>query len=198
VAGGSVATGTGADGGSRGARPPSRGQATTSSASATSTASRATLPQRILRHTPSEPIAAARRPATGVRPCYLPPPPSIAGTFTMAAPEPLYVESAISSSGTIVSDHDWGTRALAYEIRHRTDAEYHLLQFHGPATLLASLQRNLRIADGVLRFRIVKLAPGTPAPTELPRAEAPAAAPATSAPAAPAAPAEPAETPSAA
>jgi small subunit ribosomal protein S6 len=127
----------------------------------------------------------------------------------MAAPEPLYdlvllldttapedqrkkvlsdVESAISSSGTIVSDHDWGTRALAYEIRHRTDAEYHLLQFHGPPTLLASLQRNLRIADGVLRFRIVKLAPGTPAPTELPRAEAPAAPPAP-APTAPAAPA---------
>ena len=77
-----------------------------------------------------------------------------------------------------MSDHDWGTRALAYEIRHRTDAEYHLLQFHGPATLLANLQRSLRIADGVLRFRIVKLAPGTPAPTELPRAEAPAAAPA--------------------
>ena len=87
-------------------------------------------------------------------------------------------EAAISSAGSIVSDHDWGTRGLAYEIRHRTDAEYHLLQFHGPATLLANLQRSLRIADGVLRFRIVKLAPGTPAPTELPRAEAPAAAPA--------------------
>ena len=117
----------------------------------------------------------------------------------MAAPEPIYdlvlmldtsapedqrkkvladTEAAISSGGSIVSDHDWGTRALAYEIRHRTDAEYHLLQFHGPATLLANLQRSLRIADGVLRFRIVKLAPGTPAPTELPRAEAPAAAPA--------------------
>ena len=127
----------------------------------------------------------------------------------MAAPEPLYdlvlmldtsapedqrkkvlsdVESAISSSGTIVGDHDWGTRALAYEIRHRTDAEYHLLQFHGPAALLANLQRSLRIADGVVRFRIIKLAPGTPAPTELPRAEAPAAPPAPSA-AAPAAPA---------
>jgi small subunit ribosomal protein S6 len=130
----------------------------------------------------------------------------------MAAPEPLYdlvllldtsapeeqrkkvlsdVESAISSAGTIVSDHDWGTRALAYEIRHRTDAEYHLLQFHGPATLLANLQRTLRITDGVLRFRIVKLAPGTPAPTELPRAEAPAAPPA-AAPAAPASPDAPA------
>ena len=131
----------------------------------------------------------------------------------MAAPEPLYdlvlmldtsapedqrkkvrsdVESAISSAGTIVGDHDWGTRALAYEIRHRTDAEYHLLQFHGPAALLANLQRMLRIADGVVRFRIIKLAPGTPAPTELPRAEAPAAPPAPAA-----TPAEPAATPAA-
>ena len=124
------------------------------------------------------------------------------GEPLMAAPEPLYdlvlmldtsapedqrkkvladTEAAISSGGSIVSDHDWGTRALAYEIRHRTDAEYHLLQFHGSPELLANLQRTLRIADGVLRFRIVKLAPGTPAPTELPRAEAPAAAPAPSA-----------------
>lgn len=146
----------------------------------------------------------------------------------MAAPEPLYdlvllldtsapedqrkkvqtdVESAISTSGTIVNDVDWGTRALAYEIRHRTDAEYHLLQFHGPPVLLANLQRMLRIADGVVRFRIIKLAPGTPAPTELPRAEAPSAPPAPAptpaapAPAAPAAAApadEPAEAPSAA
>ena len=44
-------------GGSRGARPPRRGHATTTSASATSAASRATLSQRILRHTPSGPIA---------------------------------------------------------------------------------------------------------------------------------------------
>jgi small subunit ribosomal protein S6 len=110
----------------------------------------------------------------------------------MAAPAPLYdlmllldpsapeeqrkkvlsdVESAISSSGTIVSDHDWGTRALAYEIRHRTDAEYHLLQFHGPPELLANLQRTLRITDGVVRFRLIKLAPGTPAPPDPPRPE---------------------------
>ena len=141
----------------------------------------------------------------------------------MAAPEPLYdlvllldtsapedqrkkvltdVEAAISTAGTIVNGVDWGTRALAYEIRHRTDAEYHLLQFHGSPVLLANLQRMLRIADGVVRFRIIKLAPGTPAPTELPRAEAPAAPPAPAPTAAAPAPdepvAEPVEAPSAA
>jgi small subunit ribosomal protein S6 len=89
------------------------------------------------------------------------------------------VETMVSTSGTVVGNHDWGTRALAYEIRHRGDAEYHLLQFHGPAELLANLHRTLRITDGVVRFRIIKLAPGTPAPPE-PRAErveAPAEAP---------------------
>jgi small subunit ribosomal protein S6 len=91
------------------------------------------------------------------------------------------VESAISSAGSVVGTHDWGQRPLAYEIRHRGDAEYHLLQFHGPASLLEQLQRSLRIADGVLRFRIVKLAPGTPGPPDPPRierADAPSAPPA--------------------
>jgi small subunit ribosomal protein S6 len=122
----------------------------------------------------------------------------------MAAPAPLYdlmllldttvpdeqrkkvlsdVESMVSSTGEIVGNHDWGTRALAFEIRHRTDAEYHLLQFHGPAELLANLQRTLRITDGVVRFRIIKLAPGTPAPPE-PRPERPEAAPPVEAPSA--------------
>jgi small subunit ribosomal protein S6 len=119
----------------------------------------------------------------------------------MAAPEPTYdlmllldttapeeqrtkilsdVESAISAAGTVVGTHDWGVRHMAYEIRHRPDADYHLLQFHGPAELLANLQRTLRITDGVVRFRIIKLAPGTPEPPrpERPTAEtdAPAAA----------------------
>ena len=76
------------------------------------------------------------------------------------------VEAMISSGGEIVSNHDWGTRPLAFEIRHKGEAEYHLLQFHGSPELLANLQRTLRITDGVLRFRVIKLAPGTPAPPE--------------------------------
>jgi small subunit ribosomal protein S6 len=73
-------------------------------------------------------------------------------------------ESTIASAGEIVNAQDWGVRQTAYEIRHKTDAEYHLMQFHGTRDVLETLQRTLRIADGVVRFRIVKLAPGTPAP----------------------------------
>jgi small subunit ribosomal protein S6 len=73
-------------------------------------------------------------------------------------------ESAIGSDGTLVAKHDWGRRTMAYEVGHRADAEYHLLQFHATPALLERLQRTLRVTDGVIRFRIIKLAPGTPDP----------------------------------
>lgn len=71
--------------------------------------------------------------------------------------------AAIQAQGELVRDDEWGTRALAYQIDHKADAEYHLLQFHASTPeLLRSLERSLRIADEVVRFRIVKLKPGTP------------------------------------
>ena len=89
------------------------------------------------------------------------------------------VQKAITDGqGTIVHTGDWGPRAMAYRIDHQDGAEYHLIQFTGPAALLESLNHSLRIADGVLRFRIIKVRPGTPPP---PRPE----------PAAPPRPAEP-------
>jgi small subunit ribosomal protein S6 len=115
-------------------------------------------------------------------PCYRAPP-------QMAAPAPIYdlvvmldttapddqrakilsdSEAMIASAGEVVSKHDWGPRTMAYEIRHKTDAEYHLIQFHATPELLANLQRTLRIADGVVRFRIIKLEPGTPDPPAKP------------------------------
>ena len=60
---------------------------------------------------------------------------------------------------------------MAYEIHKTKEAEYHLLQFHGSAELLAQLDRTLRITDGVTRFRIIKLAPGTPRSAGPPRGD---------------------------
>jgi small subunit ribosomal protein S6 len=87
------------------------------------------------------------------------------------------VEAMITRGGTVVGTHDWGVRGMAYEIRHKPDAEYHLIQFHGSADLLADLQRTLRITDGVVRFRLIKLEPGTPPPPRPERATAEAEAP---------------------
>lgn len=76
------------------------------------------------------------------------------------------VESAITAAGEIVNTQDWGPRALSFEIDKKKDADYHLLQFHGTPELLRQLDRSLRITDEVVRFRVIKLAPGTPAPPE--------------------------------
>ena len=84
------------------------------------------------------------------------------------------VERIVTADGEIVSDQDWGLRALAYEIRHKPHAAYHLLQFHAPREVLETLQRTLSIMDGVLRPRIIKLAPGTPPAPDPPRPGAPA------------------------
>jgi small subunit ribosomal protein S6 len=88
------------------------------------------------------------------------------------------VEAAISSGGgSVERNQDWGTRPMTYRIAHQSDAEYHLLQFTGPPSLLESLNHSLRIADGVLRFRIIKVVPGTPpAPESAPPVIAPVAA----------------------
>lgn len=87
------------------------------------------------------------------------------------------VEAAIEARGGIVGRYDWGPRPLAYEIRHKTDADYHLMQFTGPPELLEQLERSLRITDGVVRFRIIKVRPGTPPPPDGRASAVPSAAP---------------------
>ncbi len=64
--------------------------------------------------------------------------------------------SAIDADGTLLGHQPWGLRPLAYQIEHRTQAEYHLLQFNGPPSLIASLEHTLRITDGVVRHRVIK------------------------------------------
>jgi small subunit ribosomal protein S6 len=64
--------------------------------------------------------------------------------------------TAIGVEGTLVGEQPWGVRTLAYPIDHRTQAEYHLLQFSGPPSLIAGLEHTLRITDGVVRHRVIK------------------------------------------
>ena len=77
------------------------------------------------------------------------------------------VADLIDRTGEFIGRHDWGTRQTAYEVRKHADADYHLIQFRGDPSLLDQLAHNLKITDGVLRFRIIKLRPGTPEPPDL-------------------------------
>jgi small subunit ribosomal protein S6 len=77
------------------------------------------------------------------------------------------IEAAVSAAGGSLSrNQEWGRRPTTFRINHQSEAEYHLLQFTGPTSLLESLQHTLRIADEVLRFRIIKVIPGTPDPSD--------------------------------
>jgi small subunit ribosomal protein S6 len=71
--------------------------------------------------------------------------------------------TAIEAQGELLRHDHWGERPLAYPIEKKANADYHLLQFHAAgAELLDSLEHSLRITDGVMRFRVIKLKPGVP------------------------------------
>ena len=71
--------------------------------------------------------------------------------------------AAIEAQGEFLRQDDWGDRTLTYPIDRKASGRYHLLQFHAHSPeLLSSLDRSLRITDGILRFRIIKLKPGVP------------------------------------
>jgi small subunit ribosomal protein S6 len=113
-------------------------------------------------------------------------------------------KSQIEATGALKHENVWGLRKMAYEINRRNEADYRWFRFEAPTELLEQLDHNLKIADGVLRFRIFKVdadtpvvvppaisAPGPGASRERPAPEAQQAAP-EAVPAAPAAVAEPA------
>ncbi len=68
----------------------------------------------------------------------------------------------IEGSGSLKHENSWGLRKMAYEINKRTEADYRWFRFEANNDLLDSLDHNLKIADGVLRFRIFKVDPEAP------------------------------------
>src|SRR5690242_8936212 len=76
------------------------------------------------------------------------------------------VQGLLESSGNVVGNYDWGTRRMTFEIDHRPEAAYHLFQFEteGGGALLEQVDHSLKIMDGVLRHRIIRLKDGSPPP----------------------------------
>jgi small subunit ribosomal protein S6 len=84
--------------------------------------------------------------------------------------------ATVQAQGELLRYDEWGERPLTYPIDKKASAEYHLLQFHaGSSELLDGLDRTLRITDGVMRFRIIKLAPGVPDAPDMRSSAAPPA-----------------------
>ena len=84
---------------------------------------------------------------------------------------------AIEKGGGNWLSHDsWGRRRLAFEIDHKTDGVYHLLQFDAQPETLNEVTRVLKITDGVMRHMATRRPKGggqVTAPPPLPASEGP-------------------------
>ena len=60
--------------------------------------------------------------------------------------------------GKMLLDDHWGMRDLAYPVKKQMRGYYVRLEFAAPGTLIAELERNIRISEGIFKFVTVKLA----------------------------------------
>ena len=60
--------------------------------------------------------------------------------------------------GVMVEVDNWGMRDLAYPVNKQMRGFYVRFEYAGPSPLVAELERNIRITDGIFKFTTVKLA----------------------------------------
>ena len=62
-----------------------------------------------------------------------------------------------STGGTPGAIDRWGKRTLAYEVNHKREGYYVVVEFTGEPETVAALDRMLGLADEVVRHKIVRL-----------------------------------------
>lgn len=65
-------------------------------------------------------------------------------------------EIATENGGTLEKVDKWGIRRFAYEIDHKNDGFYVVLEFLAP-NILEEADRTLRLADNVIRHKFIRL-----------------------------------------
>jgi small subunit ribosomal protein S6 len=93
-------------------------------------------------------------------------------------------ETLKSKGGTVVRVDRWGKRRFAYEVKHRSEGYYVLVEASAEADAMAEVDRLLSLADEVVRHKVIRLPDGVagrgprpaPAPPEV--VEVPSPAPA--------------------
>ncbi len=68
-----------------------------------------------------------------------------------------FKEIVVEQGGAVSHVEEWGLRDLAYRIRNQTKGYYILLQHRSSAPAVEELERNMKLADSVLRFLTVRL-----------------------------------------
>ncbi len=67
-------------------------------------------------------------------------------------------KSIVAHGGTVVGSPDWwGRRRFAYEINKKTDGYYVFFNVLAPGAALDEVERSFRIADDVVRHKLLRL-----------------------------------------
>ena len=66
-------------------------------------------------------------------------------------------ELITSKGGTPGRVERWGKRRFAYELKHRTEGYYVLIEATAPPEAMAELDRMLHLADEVIRHKVIRI-----------------------------------------
>jgi len=58
--------------------------------------------------------------------------------------------------GEILKSENWGKKKMAYEVRKEKKGAYFFFRFRGSRTLVAELEHQYRLEDGIIKFLTVK------------------------------------------
>jgi len=67
------------------------------------------------------------------------------------------LETIRGSGGTPGAIDRWGKRSFAYEVNHKREGYYVVVEFGGEPETVAALDRMLGLADEVVRHKVVRL-----------------------------------------
>ncbi len=59
--------------------------------------------------------------------------------------------------GAITKAESWGKRPLAYEILHKTEGTFVLMEIEGSGREIAELERRMRVNDRIIRYLTVRV-----------------------------------------
>jgi small subunit ribosomal protein S6 len=67
-------------------------------------------------------------------------------------------EAVAAAGGEVRSTDMWGRRRFAYEINHKWEGTYFVMELLGPGgNALDEMERSLRLADDVVRHKLLRL-----------------------------------------
>ena len=82
-----------------------------------------------------------------------------------ASTEPSLIQSILDHALDVIRTNEgtpgaidrWGKRTFAYEVNHKREGYYVVIEFTGEPRTVAELDRTLGLADEVVRHKIVRL-----------------------------------------